>query len=198
MKRVTCLIFLLSFISWLCAKATGSAHTWDNIEGHSCGRYTKEQGKNLERGKMDLFRYIHYHNRYKAHTESLEAEVHLKEKIQMKISKLEAGESALKDFSWVVNGLYRLFRSRRFLSYSYPFAYYMFGDDLFKNEMTKKEREIKQNLFDDQQQQLEANIEKLSMVLEEPFDVYAEDNLIDTRMKIIALSKITDDLCKKL
>ncbi|XP_057468810.1 probable E3 ubiquitin-protein ligase ARI1 isoform X1 [Actinidia eriantha] len=183
---------------WLCAKATGYAHTWDNIEGHSCGRYTKEQGRNLERGKMDLFRYIHYHDRYKAHTESLEAEVHLKEKIQIKISKLEAGESALKDFSWVVNGLYRLFRSRRVLSYSYPFAYYMFGDDLFKNEMTEKEREIKQNLFDNQQQQLEANIEKLSMVLEEPFDVYAEDNLIDTRMKIIALSKITDDLCKKL
>ena len=64
--------------------------------------------------------------------------------------------------------------------------------------MTEKEREIKQNLFEDQQHQLEANIEKLSMVLEEPFDEYAEDNLIDTRMKIIALSKITDDVCKKL
>jgi ariadne-1 len=37
----------------------------------------------------------------------------------------------------------------------------MFGDKLFKEEMSEAEREIKQNLFEDQQQQLEANVERL-------------------------------------
>jgi len=27
---------------WLCGKATGRAHTWSNIEGHSCGAYKEE------------------------------------------------------------------------------------------------------------------------------------------------------------
>uniref|UniRef100_A0A5B6ZW83 RBR-type E3 ubiquitin transferase n=1 Tax=Davidia involucrata TaxID=16924 RepID=A0A5B6ZW83_DAVIN len=183
---------------WLCAGATGSNHTWDTISGHSCGRYTEDRVEKTERAKKELLRYVHYHNRYKAHIDSFKAEVQLKEKIQAKILKLEARELAFKDLSWVTNGLYRLFRSRRVLSYSYPFAYYMFGEDLFKNEMTKKEREIKQNLFEDLQQQLEENVEKLSMFLEKPFDGFNEAEVMDTRMSIITLSKIADDGCKKL
>ncbi|KAG5543305.1 hypothetical protein RHGRI_016138 [Rhododendron griersonianum] len=177
--------------------ATGSAHTWDSIQDHSCGRYTEEQEKNLELAKKYLWRYIHYHNRYKAHSDSLKAEVQLKEKIYMKISKLETGESASQDLRWVENGLYTLFRSRRALSYSYPFAYYMFGHEL-QNEMTEEEREIKQNLFEDQQQQFEANVEKLSMVLEEPFEGYTEDKVTETRMKVLNLSYLVDNLCRKL
>lgn len=114
------------------------------------------------------------------------------------MSNLEKKDSKLRDFSWVTNGLYRLFRSRRVLSYSYPFAFYMFGDDLFKDEMTDKEREIKQNLFEDQQQQLEANVEKLSKFVEEPFDQFAEDKVMQIRMQVINLSVITDNLCKKM
>jgi len=45
----------------------------------------------------------------------------------------------------------------------------MFGDELFKDEMTAQERELKQNLFEGQQQQLESNVEKLSMFLEKDF-----------------------------
>ncbi|KAH7849521.1 hypothetical protein Vadar_019043 [Vaccinium darrowii] len=183
---------------WLCGAATGSSHTWTSIDGHSCGRYTEDEKKNLELAKKYLWRYIHYHNRYKAHSDSLKAEVQLKEKIKMKISKLETRESAHRDLSWVENGLHTLFRSRRVLSYSYPFAYYMFGHELFQDEMTDEERQIKQNLFEDQQQQFEANVEKLSMLLEEPFEVYAEDEVTETRMKILALSKVVDNLCRKL
>ncbi|XP_058220919.1 probable E3 ubiquitin-protein ligase ARI1 isoform X1 [Rhododendron vialii] len=183
---------------WLCGAATGSAHTWDSIQNHSCGRYTEEQEKNLELAKKYLWRYIHYHNRYKAHSDSLKAEVQLKEKIYVKISKLETGESASQDLKWVENGLYTLFRSRRALSYSYPFAYYMFGHELFQNEMTEEEREIKQNLFEDQQQQFEANVEKLSMVLEEPFEEYTEDKVTETRMKVLNLSYLVDNLCRTL
>ena len=74
----------------------------------------------------------------------------------------------------------------------------MFGDDQFKDEMSKKERKIKQNLFEDQQQQFEANVEKLSSVLEEKFDTYSENDILSFRMRIIALSVTTDNLCRNL
>ncbi|OVA18625.1 zinc finger protein [Macleaya cordata] len=183
---------------WLCGGATGRDHTWSSISGHSCGRYKEEREKQAERAKRDLYRYMHYHNRYKAHTDSFKLETKLKETIQERISVLESRDSTLKDFSWLTNGLYRLFRSRRVLSYSYPFAFYMFGDDLFKDEMTLEVREIKQNLFEDQQQQLEANVEKLSKFVEEQFDQYPDEKVMEIRMQVINLTVITDKLCKKM
>ncbi|WJX51542.1 putative E3 ubiquitin-protein ligase ari2, variant 2 [Trifolium repens] len=187
---------------WLCGGATGREHTWSSIAGHSCGRY-KEQEKTAERAKRDLYRYMHYHNRYKAHTDSFKLESKLKGLIQGKISaseekSAERKNSELTDYSWVHNGLSRLFRSRRVLSHSYAFAFYMFGDELFKDEMSEAEREIKQNLFEDQQQQFEANVERLSKILEEPFETFDDADVMKTRMEIINLSTLIDGLCKKM
>ncbi|KAL8027722.1 hypothetical protein ABFS82_14G111400 [Erythranthe guttata] len=183
---------------WLCGGATGRDHTWSSIANHSCGRYKEDSAKKSERAKRELYRYMHYHNRYKAHTDSFKQESRLSETVKEKVSNLEANESNLRDFSWVTNGLYRLFRSRRALTYSYPFAFYMFGDELFKDEMTEKVRETKQHLFEDQQQQLESNVEKLSKFLEEPFDEYSEERVMQMKMQVLDLSAITDSLCKKM
>ncbi|GKV24348.1 hypothetical protein SLEP1_g33972 [Rubroshorea leprosula] len=141
---------------------------------------------------------MHYHNRYKAHTDSFKLESKLKETILEKVSISEERESRLRDFSWVTNGLYRLFRSRRVLSYSYPFAFYMFGEELFRDEMSNDEREIKQHLFENQQQLLESNVEKLSKLLEEPFNQYADDKIMEIRMQVINLSVIINNLCKEM
>ncbi|OIW08698.1 hypothetical protein TanjilG_03374 [Lupinus angustifolius] len=182
---------------WVCGGATGRDHTWSSITGHSCGRY-KDQEKSAEQAKRDLYRYMHYHNRYKAHTDSFKLETKLKEIIQGKIDISEEKDSKVRDYSWVINGLSRLFRSRRILSYSYAFAFYMFGDELFKDELSESQREIKQNLFEDQQQQLEANIEKISKILEEPFDTFPDDKVMEIRMQIINLSAVIDKLCQKM
>jgi ariadne-1 len=141
---------------------------------------------------------MHYHNRYKAHTDSLKQESKLKGDIQGKISISENKESKIKDYSWVINGLNRLFRSRRVLSYSYPFAFYMFGDEIFKDEMTLKDREMKQNLFEDQQQQLEFNVERLSGFLEKDFQNFTDDEVMDTMKHVINLSNVVDRLCKQM
>ncbi|CAA0830909.1 Probable E3 ubiquitin-protein ligase ARI2 [Striga hermonthica] len=183
---------------WLCGGATGRNHTWNSIDNHSCGRFKEDTVKKAERAKRDLYRYTHYYSRYKAHVDSLKQESRLRETMKEKVSILEARDSNLKDFSWVTNGLYRLFRSRRALSYSYPFAFYMFGDEMFKGEMKKKHREIKKNLFEDQQQQLEANIERLSKFLEEPFNEYSDEQVMQTRLQVINLSLVVDNLCKKM
>ncbi|KAK4352025.1 hypothetical protein RND71_027543 [Anisodus tanguticus] len=148
---------------WLCGEATGLEHTWNSISGHTCGRY-KESHLKREDSVEDYWRLTHYYRCYKAHIDSLKIEAsESKPKILDKVRSLEAKEFLqLKDFSWAMSGFYRLALSRRVVANSYPFAYYYFGD-LFANEITKEEKGIKQNLFEDQQQQLETNIERLSM-----------------------------------
>ncbi|CAH1454379.1 unnamed protein product [Lactuca virosa] len=183
---------------WLCGGATGIQHTWDSIANHTCGRFNEEQIANTKRAKIEIVRYSHYHSRFKAHTDSLKAEIIMKEKLERKIVKMEARELEIKDYDWVRNGAKRLFRSRRILSYSYPFAFYMFSDMFLSDEMTNLEKNIKQNLFEDQQQQLEGHVEKLSHFLEQEFEEFSEDKVMDSRMRIIALSKVTDALCKNL
>lgn len=194
---VTCICG--QYFCWLCGAATGAEHTWDSISGHTCGRYKEDELKKTEQAAKELHRYSHYYNRYKAHIDSLTLEADTKDKLNGKISSMQKhSHFASEDFSWVPNGLSRLYRSRRTLAYSYVFAYYMFGDILFKDEMTLKEKEIKQNLFEDQQQQFELNVERLSKCLEEPVDAYSVEEVTKIRLKIIALSTVTDNLCKKM
>ncbi|OVA05203.1 zinc finger protein [Macleaya cordata] len=182
---------------WLCGGATGRAHTWQNIKGHSCGHYKRGE-KRAGHPKQTLDRYVHYQNFYKAHKVSFKFETKLKEGITNKMSILERKKSTLEDFSWVTNGHCRLLISRQVLTYSYPFAFYMFGDDLFKDEMTMEEKELKEHEFQVMQQRLQANVEKLSKVLEEPFHVYSEDRVMEIRIQVTNLSLIADRQCKKM
>nr|XP_016489953.1 PREDICTED: probable E3 ubiquitin-protein ligase ARI1 [Nicotiana tabacum] len=197
-KRITCMAQKCNAISaiWLCGGATGLEHTWTSIRGHTCGSY--KEGQEKKKTVNDLLRFTHYYERHVAHIGSLKVEADMKQKLHVKVLKLESTELQSKDFSWAENGFNRLLQSRRVLSCSYPVAFYIFGKALFENEMTPKEREIKQNLFENLQQQLEINVERLSMFLGEPFADYPEDKLLETKMKIITLSSVTDNLCKKL
>ncbi|XP_075096370.1 putative E3 ubiquitin-protein ligase ARI2 [Nicotiana tabacum] len=183
--------------SWLCGLATGLEHTWTNIQFHTCGSIAQGLKKNTD-DKKDLLLYTHYYERYRAHFDSLKVEANMKRKLHVKVLNLEARELQSKDFSWAANGLNRLFQSRRILACSYPVAFYIFGKTLFADEMKPKERQMKQNLFENLQQQLEENVKRLSILLEEPFADYPEDKLLETRMEIITLSTVTDNLCKKV
>ncbi|KAK4390635.1 putative E3 ubiquitin-protein ligase ARI2 [Sesamum angolense] len=181
---------------WLCGAVSGKENT--HSTGHQCGRYKIEHREETEPALKELSRYTHYYNHYKAHVDSLKDEEKLKEKLEQKMATLESRELETKDFSWVSNGFYRLTRLRKILLHSYAFAYFMFGDELFKDEMSSQEKTIKQNLFEDQQQQLETNVERLSMFLEEQFAKYPKNRILELRTKVITLSAVTDKLCKKL
>ncbi|CAM8972170.1 unnamed protein product [Rhodiola kirilowii] len=188
-------------LCWLCGGPTGRTHTYRSIEGHHCGSYKKmdEEQKNTERARKMLWRYNHYFDHYKAHTDSLKLESELKEKTASRVLNLDYMEYKSKDHSWLLNGLNRLFRARRILAYSYPFAYYMFGDELFSKEMTKSDKTIKQGLFENQQQQFAGMVEKLSQVLEEKMDSnVTEDKINKLRDTILDLSSLTDSLCREM
>ncbi|KAG6777806.1 hypothetical protein POTOM_017641 [Populus tomentosa] len=94
--RRTLALFMLNL--GVCG-ATGRDHTWSRIVGHSCGHYKEDRDKQTERAKQDLY----YHNRYKAHTNSLKFESKLRESIPCKVSVAQERELRRKDFSWVFN-----------------------------------------------------------------------------------------------
>jgi hypothetical protein len=57
----------------------------------------------------------------------------------------------------------QLFHARRVLGYSYVYAFYMFGNVMFRDEITPEQNVINQNLFEDQQQQLEAEARSVDL-----------------------------------
>ena len=189
-------IVCYQFCSWHCGEATGVTHTWNTIAGHSCGRFGEDEKNKAEKAKKYLYRYMHYHNRYKAHTDSFMLESKMKETMNEKIKRLEDNKALPRDVSWLTNGLYRLFRSRQILSYTYAFAFYMFGE--FGEEIPEQEREMRKILFEDHQQQLEAHIEWLSSCLEKKFEDSPVDKIMEMRMQIITLTVLVDKLCGKL
>ena len=58
----------------------------------------------------------------------------------------------------MLQALEQLFHARRILGFSYVAAFFMFGGSYFKGEVTQEQNELNQNLFEDQQQQLEAEV----------------------------------------
>ncbi|CAI9093642.1 OLC1v1029191C1 [Oldenlandia corymbosa var. corymbosa] len=186
---------------WLCGEATGLDHSYDRIFDHTCGRFKKDYKQKIEKAKQKLSRYSHYYSRYKAHKDSLKLETGLKDELQEKIVMLEQkSETSSGDLSWVTKGFSRLIKSRKIISNSYPFAYYMFDEDHHFSDGMKKEteREIGQSLFEGQQQQLESMTERLSLLLEEPFDIYSGDKLMEIKRTVLDLSAVVDNYCKRL
>ncbi|XP_026400172.1 probable E3 ubiquitin-protein ligase ARI2 isoform X1 [Papaver somniferum] len=179
---------------WLCGEATGFAHTWYNIDGHKCAGKEKIAPHVMK----DLSRYMHHYDHYMAQKRSYTLEVKLGEALQMKVLILERNASTRQDFSWAINGLRMLLLSRRFLAYSYPFAYYMFGDSLFKDEMTNAEKAQKQNQLEVQQRRLQGNVDILSNLIQEQFQWYSTEKLIFIRMNVIKFSELIDAQCKQM
>jgi ariadne-1 len=179
------------YFCWLCGGATGSGHTLTNIDGHTCGRYKEDEEEDIEKAQRDLKRYTHYYSRWKAHNDSLKLEEKQKELLEEKILDLKSKKS----YRWLTKSLQRLFRARRVLSYSYPFAFHMFGDDILDGIWTTTERELKQNLFEDRQQLLEGTVERLSQIIEGPLD---EQSLRANRSQVIELTILADTYCGKM
>ncbi|CAN7125149.1 unnamed protein product [Brassica rapa subsp. narinosa] len=193
---VTCICG--QYFCWLCGGATGRDHTWTSISGHDCGRYKEDKVRQTERANRDSDRYAHYLHQYKSHTDSSKQEDELRmivrEKAALVTSKTK--DSTFKTMDWAINGADLLFRSRKILSKSYPFAFYMFGEELFKDKMSDEDREIKKNLFENQQQQLTGNIETLSKILNVSFDEYSSDELKKMRGETRDIGLVVDKVCK--
>ncbi len=82
-----------------------------------------------------------------------------RQEIEDKIDQLEAQhDTGMHDYSWLRHALEQLCETRAILGYSYVFAYYMFGGEMFREEINEEQNEMNKNLFEDQQQQLDAEV----------------------------------------
>uniref|UniRef100_A0A7S0R3F9 RBR-type E3 ubiquitin transferase n=1 Tax=Chlamydomonas leiostraca TaxID=1034604 RepID=A0A7S0R3F9_9CHLO len=151
---------------WLCGEQTGMTHTWKSIEGHTCGRYKDELDKKISEAARSHKRYMHYFERYKGHSDSHIREKGRRQELKDRIAeRMESGVDA-RDYTWLQQALHQLITARGVLAPSYAFAFFFFGNDMYKDDFDASTNTRNQNLFEDQQAMLEAEVERLSDLAE--------------------------------
>ncbi|KAI9123645.1 hypothetical protein K1719_004945 [Acacia pycnantha] len=130
-----------------------------------------------EEVNRDQSRFTRYHE---AHTNSIDKGLRFKESMVNMAPHL--GNS-----SWVNDGLSTLVRSWEVLSYSYPFAFYLFNDEMLDMEMRTKH-----NLFEYHLELFKKNLEKLFKIFEELFE---SEEVSDIKIQVINLSTVIDKFC---
>ncbi|KAK9856794.1 hypothetical protein WJX84_001675 [Apatococcus fuscideae] len=162
---------------WLCGAATGVAHDYTRIVGHECGRYKEDADAKAASASRDHKRYTHYNTRYEAHMQSLKMENKQREDMVAKIQQLEQEDSSAQDSSWLMQALEQLSIARRILGCTYVFAYTVFADNSFPEDISAEQNSINQTLFENLQQQLEAEVERLSGLIEAPIQEILAQNM---------------------
>lgn len=183
---------------WLCGQATGRAHTWTSIEGHSCGAYKEEAEARANEAQRNLKRYLHYLTRYEANLQSGKLEAKLRQDVEAKAEALMEAHPTMVNFSWLRDALAQLFLARKCMAYSYIFAYYMFGQSMFREDFSPEANAINQALFEDKQGQLEAEVETLSQLIENPWPTGSAADMQAHRMAIINLAANIDTRIQKM
>nr|CAB3498602.1 unnamed protein product [Digitaria exilis] len=191
---------------WLCGGGTGFEHTWTSIAGHSCNRYKEETGgKTADSSRVQMQRYKHYYDRFKIHGDSCNVERQkLAPTLQERVRLLESDLTrplATRDGDWLLRGHRRLLVSRQVLSHSYVFAYYMFGGDLRMQQRRGRAASltVAKNLFEDQQEQLEQHVERLSELLAgADVAAMAEAEIVPVKQKAVTLAKTVERLCGEM
>ncbi|KAF7047805.1 hypothetical protein CFC21_056673 [Triticum aestivum] len=193
-------------LCWKCGGATGRAHDWDSIVGHSCNRFVGEEKKKVDNAKRNLHRYTHYYDRFKIHGDSHKLEHDkLGPAVDERVKLLEAllqDQPLLHDASWLTEAHRGLLQSRQVLSRSYVFAYYMFGGDDDKVRTWPKHRgslPIAQGLFENYQEELESNVERLSKLLATEYGpVPEEEDVRRDKQNAMNLAKIVQTRCGEI
>ncbi|CAL4917969.1 unnamed protein product [Urochloa decumbens] len=189
---------------WLCGGATGVAHTWTSISGHSCNRFEQEEKKKVDDAKRQLLRYEHYYERFHSHGDSCKAEREkLGPAVAERVSKLEEHtiSSLIKDASWLSNAHRSLLGCRQVLARSYVFAYYMFDGEETRTRPPERgslSMAQRQDLFEDYQEQVEGNVEKLSKLLSTDFPTLLDEEIKQARQQAMNLVKTVEAHCGKM
>ena len=82
-------------------------------------------------------------------------------KLLARIARSEHDGVEARDFSWLVGALDTLRTARRVLCNSYAFAYFFFGGAMFAEDFTPEQSAVNQNLFEDNQEMLAAEVRGL-------------------------------------
>lgn len=126
----------------------------------NCSRFDENDSKTArteqERSRAELERYLFYYNRYANHLQSLKLDRETFERIGNKMKEMQktSGMSWI-EVQFLHQGFAALQASRRTLTWTYAFAYYL-------------QKGNKTHLFEDNQRDLEVATEQLSEIFEKP------------------------------
>jgi ariadne-1 len=171
---------------------------------HNCNRYDEKTASSYDAIRRQMLRFTHYCDRFNVHAASRKAEQEgtLWPSILKRILQLESAPNVRplnRDASWLARAYHALLASRLVLSRSYAFAYYMFGDEVRTRPADRASLAMGKELFENQQEQLERNAERLSKVLAtEAPPVLEEDQLVRTMQETVNLAKIVDSHCREM
>jgi ariadne-1 len=174
-----------------------------NLAGHTCNRYDEKKAASYDAIRRQMMRYNHYCDRFNVHLNSRKVEEDtLWQSIHKRVLQLESSvliPGLLRDASWLARAHRSLLMSRLVLSRSYAFAYYMFGDEVRTEPSERANLAMAKELFENQQEQLECNAERLSKVLAaEAAPVLAEEEVRRTMGKTANLSDIVNTHCREM
>lgn len=161
---MTCRSCLYHFC-WMCL---GRAH--DHSFGPACSKYSPGKGEVVaqEQARAELARFLHYCNRYLNHQQSLKFENKLHESVQEKMRSMQHYKMSWIEVQFLKKAVDILCACRQSLMYTYVFAFYLKPSN-------------HQEMFENNQRDLEAATESLSEYLER--DV-TSDAVKDIKQKI--------------
>jgi ariadne-1 len=145
---------------------------------------------------------MHYYTRYEGHKDSRVKEKNTREIIKRKIKDIS---SLLPNSAWVVIDLIELgtetlFKCRKTLQYSYALAFYLFDESSGEanqkylkgtRQFTPSQKQMAQQIWEDNVQELENATEKLSKLIELPVEdiCFQEEVQKDIRGSTVMLDK---------
>jgi ariadne-1 len=158
-------------------------HTWSSIANHSCGRFKDEMDVRMGEAARNHKRYMFYFERFKNHADSIKKEKANRAKLLARIADSEHDGVEARDYSWLVAALDQLRTARRVLCNSYAFAYFFFGGAMFAEDFSEEQNKINQGLFEDNQEMLAAEVERLSGLADKAGETLSLD--ADLRYNVI-------------
>lgn len=143
----------------------------------------REREAQRERNRIALERYLHFYQRFQAHSHSGELEKQIRAKALQRAAELQKEASTTSEVQYVLEGTDTLIQCRNVLKYTYVYAYYELESG-----------GARRDLFEFLQEDLEKTTEQLSEFLEGPTN--ASDHRVKT-LNIIQLAQTrTDNLLK--
>lgn len=119
--------------------------------------------KNIDQAASDHKRYMHYFTRWNGHRDSLKRELENSTQITTALKSICDGlKGDIVEYNSLTTTVDVLTSARRVLSNSYAFAFFLCGNDWYTNEIHPERMAFNQGLFEDMQQQFEAEVERLS------------------------------------
>lgn len=128
-----------------------------------------KQEEKREQAQHDLKKYMFFYERYNNHMKAGEHAKEMEPKIRILVEKLNQEKSyPIAELGFLQEALQEVIRCRKVLKWTYAYGFYL-------------EDEKEKALFEDAQEQLEKNCDRLHEYLEQDFEPFLREEELDKK-----------------